>query len=816
VQKITGTGRLAQSVAYAYNIRGWLTSLNNPYAPAAGALFGLSLHYERGFTPTYEQYNGNLTGQTWRGRDGVQRAYGYVYDPASRLLQGDFVARTGGAANPGGAWTAEEDRYRLAFASYDDNGNLLTLRRRGLLASATRTTARQYGPVDELTYRYQGNRLHAVADQVTTNQLTRPTGYGGAPASLAGDFQEGGTRLGQEYLYDANGSLTQDHNKGISAIAYNHLSLPTRIRFGQGADSLVFRYTAAGQKVAKLVYQTGKPVQRTDYLSGYQYEQDSLRFFPHAEGRVLRSVNTTSGAVRYEREYTFKDHLGNLRLAYRLGQVRTYAASLEQDAPTHRREAQQFDSLSVSPPVAQPVGARARSGSYAAKLNAGGAAPQPLGPLKQLAVQQGDTVTITAPGLYPQAVQRSFWFSLASFLTGLLQPAPSLPAPPDAVRRGGLPLLQVGVAAGLASVQQLSGGVPKGYVRLLVFDADSNLVSQQTQQLSAAALNNYESLRLQVVVPQDGYVTAYVGNESNVDVFFDDVTVEHRQGLQVQENQYDPWGLSLTGLDYTSPATRHPNNQQFNGKEQERELGLNWQDFNWRHYDPATARFFSVDRLAEKFVYLTPYQFASNDPVGKIELDGMEGVPVILFHQSYVAPAMEKMSKAIEKAYNSISAKMEFGVTIGPQAGVKLGNSELDVTVGSAKVFSENVSLQKGKLTVEGQALTDKMTVDAKSAKSEKAGVEVENKFGIKLGGIGYEFGQVQDIGSDLVSSNSRTYQKTSIYKGDGSVTFTKETSSDGTVKVSGENSYSIGAKFILGLEVKISKTSSSDDQQKK
>ncbi|MBD2770369.1 hypothetical protein IC235_20980 [Hymenobacter sp. BT664] len=120
-------------------------------------------------------------------------------------------------------------------------------------------------------------------------------------------------------MYDANGSLTQDRNKGISGIAYNHLSLPRLIHFGQGADSLVFRYSASGQKVAKLVYQTGKPMQRTDYLGPYQYEQDSLRFFPHAEGRVLRFLNPTSGAVRHEREYTLKDHLGNLRLAYRLG-----------------------------------------------------------------------------------------------------------------------------------------------------------------------------------------------------------------------------------------------------------------------------------------------------------------------------------------------------------------------------------------------------------------------------------------------------------------------------------------------------------------
>ena len=60
--------------------------------------------------------------------------------------------------------------------------------------------------------------------------------------------------------------MTQDRNKGITGIAYNHLNLLKLIRFGTGADSLVFRYSAAGQKVAKLVYQTGKTLQRTDYL----------------------------------------------------------------------------------------------------------------------------------------------------------------------------------------------------------------------------------------------------------------------------------------------------------------------------------------------------------------------------------------------------------------------------------------------------------------------------------------------------------------------------------------------------------------------
>ncbi len=234
-RKTLATGRLRQDVDYAYNSRGWLTSLNDPYAPnpTQHDLFHLSLHYERGFTRGYEQYNGNLTGQTWRGRDGVQRAYGYVYDPLNRLLQDDFVARTTAPTPSAGLWKAEEDNYRLSFVSYDDNGNILTLRRRGLLQAATSRQAKQYGAVDAFTYAYQGNLLQAVDDQVANNQLPRPTGYNGAPASLAGDFQEQGVKLGGEYLYDANGNLTQDQNKGIT--------------------DAIFRYAASEQKVVRPV-----------------------------------------------------------------------------------------------------------------------------------------------------------------------------------------------------------------------------------------------------------------------------------------------------------------------------------------------------------------------------------------------------------------------------------------------------------------------------------------------------------------------------------------------------------------------------------
>jgi hypothetical protein len=57
-------------------------------------------------------------------------------------------------------------------------------------------------------------------------------------------------------------------------------------------------------------------------------------------------------------------------------------------------------------------------------------------------------------------------------------------------------LLSLGVSAGLPALGQAGGGVPKGYVHLLVFDADSNMISSQTQQLSQAALIGYEPLQV--------------------------------------------------------------------------------------------------------------------------------------------------------------------------------------------------------------------------------------------------------------------------------------------------------------------------------
>lgn len=237
-------------------------------------------------------------------------------------------------------------------------------------------------------------------------------------------------------------------------------------------------------------------------------------------------------------------------------------------------------------------------------------------------------MTVTAYGTYPQAQQHGLLFSLASFITNLLHPASPPPTGLEAGKRQDLPLLQVGLAA---SLPQLSGGVPQGYLRLLVFDKDSVLLRDQCRvvQLTQAAHGGYVQLRVQAILPQDGYVTAYVGSQSDIDVFFDDISVEHRQGLQIQENQYDPWGQNLVGINSSSLNTKELNQYQFNGKERENDLGLGWSDYGWRMYDQQLGRWNAIDLKSEKFYSQNPYNYAFNNPALVVDLDGQEGIVVI-------------------------------------------------------------------------------------------------------------------------------------------------------------------------------------------
>src|SRR6202011_249177 len=92
------TANPIDTMRYTYNIRGWLRGINKDYANkinSASNWFGMELDYDYGFNQA--QLNGNISGSKWRdANDGAQRAYGFSYDNANRLLKGDFTQYSNG------------------------------------------------------------------------------------------------------------------------------------------------------------------------------------------------------------------------------------------------------------------------------------------------------------------------------------------------------------------------------------------------------------------------------------------------------------------------------------------------------------------------------------------------------------------------------------------------------------------------------------------------------------------------------------------------------------------------------------------------
>jgi len=79
----------------------------------------------------------------------------------------------------------------------------------------------------------------------------------------------------------------------------------------------------------------GSTVTTTDYLTGFQYINNKLEFFPHAEGYVKNVIDedTGFGATNniYRYVYNYTDHLGNVRLTYTKHPITNVLTILEEN-----------------------------------------------------------------------------------------------------------------------------------------------------------------------------------------------------------------------------------------------------------------------------------------------------------------------------------------------------------------------------------------------------------------------------------------------------------------------------------------------------
>ncbi len=87
-----------------------------------------------------------------------------------------------------------------------------------------------------------------------------------------------------------------------------------------------------------------------------------------------------------------------------------------------------------------------------------------------------------------------------------------------------------------------------------------------------------------------------------------------------QVTNYYPFGAPYAD----SPVNPDHQPYKYNGKELDRMHGLDTYDYGARQHDPILARWDRMDPLAEKNPDVTPYHYCHNNPVNRIDADGMD------------------------------------------------------------------------------------------------------------------------------------------------------------------------------------------------
>ena len=191
------------------------------------------------------------------------------------------------------------------------------------------------------------------------------------------------------------------------------------------------------------------------------------------------------------------------------------------------------------------------------------------------------------------------------------------------------------------------GNSPRAYLSVLFFDERFNFIPEGSGQLRATDADNSNAnlSLLNLKAPKNGYAYIYVSNSSDVNVYFDNVKLAHTRGRIVEENHYYAFGLRIATIsskklaDQTGNEGNTTNSYLYNDKELFEDGDLGWYDYGFRQYDAQIGRFPQLDPLTDDYHILTPYQYASNDPITNIDIDGLEGAAATFFKGATMAAA---------------------------------------------------------------------------------------------------------------------------------------------------------------------------------
>ena len=698
-----------QDITFKYNIRGWLTHINELENVQIGnptKLFAFQIYYDEA-----GQFNGNIGSVEWKTTtDAVQRGYKFDYDKLNRLKQARYF-------NDGTSRYDDED-YTVSNIEYDQNGNILSLARKGLLKMSISEKdptqiEKSYGQIDDLYYSYSENY-----NGIRSNRLRSVSDYASQSFGLAGDFQDNNQTSSLDYEYDLNGNLLVDNNKGIGKILYNHLNLPEIIKFETG-NIILNTYDAAGIKLKSEIVENGVPLRTTYYKNGFIYEQKStdpelqLSFFGTAEGRIVKKEE------RFVYEYHYKDHLGNLRVAFQAQEATPEQRQvLTMELDKAETEEQEFENVRVV-----RSSKKDKQGHYSAELTN---ANQPIS--KTLQVKKGDRIKASVFATHDPAIaetdpekaiteaKKDVLLSLGSAAAGTLNTNPidlkvDIPVNPEISPAQTMitksPKVQLNLLDFVPVIRNLRAlkkakkakilepdtyFVPKGELVLELRDSTDSLIFEKREKLTISSAVSWEKLMSNLEIKEDGNLSVYIDNSSSDKVYFDEFIIERTEAtvaVVVQENHYYPFGMNMKGIEELDIQSLDGNDEhrfQYNGKEKIMDFGLYWNDHGARNVDLQLGRWWGVDPLAEKYLSISSYVSMANNPLMYIDLDGRE-IDIAVIDE------WMKQRNNVETKRDEIQNQIDIINSIGNEFGFSEGLNNLQQGLES-RVASLNSSIE--------------------------------------------------------------------------------------------------------------------------
>ncbi|MEN7551260.1 RHS repeat-associated core domain-containing protein [Rapidithrix thailandica] len=592
-----------QGTDYVYTLQGWLKGINSLNSSAdqdgnfAPDVFSMRLDYFSGdytggataFTQEIgnlpaeakEDFGGNIRTMAWQTLKPEQSPevmeapslYAYQYDERYQLKQADFGTLNGLNAQ------MDNFKYKLQGLQYDLNGNILNLQRNYADPAAAYAT-------DAFTYTYET----VPGSQTTNNRLQSVSDYA-------------------NYHYNAIGQLIEEnrHYQGetqTQQLEYDVTGKVLAVRDASGQLKVSFGYDDKGLRQKKTNHETGKTTWYVRDASGsvlgiYETVQDltmPLEVPIYGAGR-LGSYHYLAKEMSWEARYEQKDHLGNVRAVYRSHSEWDYLATVDADQLDKEENELGFQNIRESHDPSQGY----QNSTGAARLNAGNL--QAVGPYKEFSVQPGDKISATVMFRYEtDPVHKTLYNNTQLLGNG-----------GDGIDQ---PLNTFGVFPMPGSTE---GQVPHAYLRIELQDENGTTISQQASYVTPAKGGWYEinPSPVELTASQSGTVKVFVANESDVDVWFDNLQITYSPRLEViSALDYYPYGsilqeLHLEGVD----KGRYDYQGDFAEKDQE----TGWNAFELRNYDPVIGRWLSVD---PKRVGFSPYIGMTNDPVNLVDPDG--------------------------------------------------------------------------------------------------------------------------------------------------------------------------------------------------